>query len=248
MRGWRIQPFRTRIRNCPRGLFPDENYINPSGDTGMRLTSSSFNHNEVIPAANAFCVPDAEKHVSLGGNKNPALEWDGVPDGTKSLVLVCVDPDVPTVPETVNQENSTIPVDQPRCDFYHWVLVDIPGEAIGMQEGEFSEGITSGGKDGPAASRGMRQGVNDYTNWFADDKEMTGAYFGYDGPCPPWNDQRLHHYHFTLYALSLERCPVGDDFTAAEVLAAIEGHILGQARLTGLYSLNPDVGTENTGG
>ncbi len=107
--------------------------------------------------------------------------------------------------------------------------------------------VTSRGKDGPAASRGMRQGINDYTKWFAEDQEMCGSYFGYDGPCPPWNDLRLHHYHFTLYALSLERCPVGGEFTGAEVLAAIEGHILGQAKLTGLYSLNPDVSVGGKG-
>ncbi len=70
---------------------------------------------------------------------------------------------------------------------------------------------------------------------------MAGNYFGYDGPCPPWNDSIVHHYHFTLYALDFERSPVGGEFTSYSVLEAMEGHILETAILTGTYSLNPDV-------
>jgi hypothetical protein len=70
---------------------------------------------------------------------------------------------------------------------------------------------------------------------------MGGLYFGYDGPCPPWNDERLHHYHFVLYATSLVRCPVEGAFTGIQVEAAITGHLLAEARLTGTYSLNPAV-------
>ena len=51
--------------------------------------------------------------------------------------------------------------------------------------------------------RGARQGINDYTGWFAGDKDMAGNYFGYDGPCPPWNDEIPHRYVFTLYALDV---------------------------------------------
>ena len=75
--------------------------------------------------------------------------------------------------------------------------------------------------------------------WFAGDPDMSGTYRGYDGPCPPWNDMRVHRYHFTVYALKVERTPVeGEDFTAPQVLQAIRPHILAEARLTGTYSLN----------
>lgn len=207
----------------------------------MKLTTSSFQDNKAIPPEFAFCVLDPEKHITFGANKNPALSWKGVPAGTKSLVLICHDPDVPSQPDDVNKEGRTIPADLPRVDFFHWVLVDIPADAVGIQAGEFSEGVTAKGKDGPAASRKMRQGVNTYSQWLAGDPEMVGDYFGYDGPCPPWNDSIVHHYHFTLYALDIERCPVSEKFTGPDVLKAIEGHILEQARVTGTYSLNPDV-------
>ena len=59
--------------------------------------------------------------------------------------------------------------------------------------GEFSDGVTAGGKAGPDGPRGARQGINNYREWFAGDPAMAGDYFGYDGPCPPWNDSIVHH-------------------------------------------------------
>lgn len=70
---------------------------------------------------------------------------------------------------------------------------------------------------------------------------MAGDYYGYDGPCPPWNDERRHRYLFTLYALDMARCPVEGRFTGAQVLKAIAPHVLNKASLTGLYTLNPAV-------
>jgi phosphatidylethanolamine-binding protein (PEBP) family uncharacterized protein len=85
----------------------------------------------------------------------------------------------------------------------------------------------------------MRQGLNDYTGWFASDAAMSGDYYGYDGPCPPWNDSIVHHYIFTLYALSVSRLEVEGTLTGAAVRAALKPHILAQSALTGLYTLNP---------
>jgi Phospholipid-binding protein len=70
---------------------------------------------------------------------------------------------------------------------------------------------------------------------------MAGTYRGYDGPCPPWNDMRVHRYHFTVYALDCEKVNVPDDFTAVEALEAIRPHILAEARITGTYAINPGV-------
>ena len=86
----------------------------------------------------------------------------------------------------------------PRIDFFHWVLVDIDPKSTEIKAGEFSSGITTRGKAGPGAPRGTRQGINDYTMWFSGDRDMSGDYYGYDGPCPPWNDSIVHHYVFTL--------------------------------------------------
>ena len=125
-----------------------------------------------------------------------------------------------------------------RIDFFHWVLVDLPPALSGIAEGEFSRGFTARGKPGPASLHGARQGLNDYTGWFAADPEMAGRYFGFDGPFPPWNDSLVHHYVFTLYALSLPRLPVEGSFTGVQVRAALAGHVLGAATLSGTYTLN----------
>jgi phosphatidylethanolamine-binding protein (PEBP) family uncharacterized protein len=117
----------------------------------------------------------------------------------------------------------------------------MPASGSPIRDGEFSNGVTLKGKSGPLAVRNTRQGLNDYTAWFANDANMAGDYFGYDGPCPPWNDSIVHRYVFTLYALGVAQCPVDGAFRGPELLAAIKPHVLASARLTGTYSLNPAV-------
>ena len=207
----------------------------------MKLNSNSFRDGARIPEAFAFGKPDPEKYVALSQNRNPDLAWADIPSGTRSLAMICRDHDVPSIADDVNQEGRVIPASLPRIDFYHWVLVDLDPKSGPIRPGEFSDGVTARGKKGPEGPRGARQGLNDYTMWFASDKEMSGNYFGYDGPCPPWNDSIVHHYVFTLYALDFEKCPVTGVFKAPDVLAAIRGHVLAEASITGIYSLNPKV-------
>jgi Raf kinase inhibitor-like YbhB/YbcL family protein len=205
----------------------------------MQLSSNSFADGQRIPGDYSFCTPDPARHVCLGSNRNPQLAWSGAPEGAKSFVVICHDPDVPSKGDDVNQEGRTVPASLPRVDFFHWVLVDLPASLSSIAEGEFSSEVTPRGKSGPGAAHGARQGINDYTAWFAGDHDMSGDYYGYDGPCPPWNDEIVHHYVFTVYALDIERLPLDGRFGGAEVRAAMAGHILAQASLTGTYTLNP---------
>ncbi|NYT80098.1 YbhB/YbcL family Raf kinase inhibitor-like protein [Alcaligenaceae bacterium] len=205
----------------------------------MKLTSESFTDQGKIPERYAFGKIDGQNHVALAGNVNPQLSWSDAPAGTQSFVVICHDPDVPSKPDDVNQEGREIPDTLPRVDFYHWVLIDVPATTTEIAEGSYSDGITPRGKAGPLALDGTRQGVNDYTAWFAADRDMNGDYFGYDGPCPPWNDSIPHRYIFTVYALDIAELPFEGRFTGADAMKAMQGHILGQASITGLYTLNP---------
>ncbi len=207
----------------------------------MLLKSETFAAGSAIPERCAFARQDKAEHIKLSDNRNPQLAWSGIPATARSLVLIVTDPDVPSSMEHFNKEGVTIPADLPRIEFVHWVMVDIPAGDGSIAEGECSDGVIPGGKSAPPGPAGSRQGVNDYTGFFATDPEMRGTYRGYEGPCPPWNDERLHHYKFRLIATDLEQCPVEGDFSAAEVLAAIEGHAIDEASLSGTYSLNPDV-------
>lgn len=205
----------------------------------MKLTSTSFRHNEPIPGRCAFGIPDGTGHMKLGQNRSPQLAWSDIPKAAKSLVLLCIDVDVPSSLDNFNKDGKVIAADLPRVEFCHWVMVDIPPRDGAVDEGECSDGITPRGKRNPKGPQGSRQGINEYTGFMASDPEMAGDYFGYEGPCSPWNDERIHHYHFILYATDLARCPVEGRFTGADVQQAIKGHVLAEARLTGTYTMNP---------
>ncbi len=193
-----------------------------------------------IPDKFAFCKKDAETHVALSDNINPLIKWGNAPSGTKSFAIICHDPDVPSSGEDVNQEGKIVPSDLPRVDFYHWVLVDIPADINEISEAQDANGVTAKGKTPEEKTYG-RTGDSSYTDWFAGDADMGGDYGGYDGPCPPWNDSIMHHYHFTVYALDATSLGLEGSFTGAEALEAMEGHILAKQSHSGTYSLNPEV-------
>lgn len=53
----------------------------------------------------------------------------------------------------------------------------------------------------------------------------------YTGPCPP---SGVHHYHFKVYALD-SKLDLNDLADKAQLMKAMEGHILASGELTGLY-------------
>ncbi len=204
----------------------------------MRFWSESWISGDRIPERFAAGKPDGHGGATFSDNINPHLAWSEVPAGAQSLVLICHDFDVPSRGDDVNQPGREVLADLPRVDFFHWVLVDLPAGPGAVAEGEFSQGFTPRGKPGPAARGNARHGLNDYTNWFAGDPVMAGSYFGYDGPFPPFNDSLIHHYVFTLYAVALPRLPLEGVFTGTQVRAAMAGHVLAEATLSGTYTLN----------
>lgn len=148
----------------------------------MQLISPAFGHNQSIPS----------KYTCDGNNTSPPLEFQGVPTGTVSLVLIMEDPDVPKSA-------------RPDGMWDHWVVFNIPPQVTNVIAGQNPEGIL---------------GVN------------TNGKLAYGGPCPP---DREHRYFFKLFALDiLLDLPAG--VTKAEVLAAMQGHVLDQAELIGTYS------------
>jgi Raf kinase inhibitor-like YbhB/YbcL family protein len=202
----------------------------------MHIGSTGFELRGRIPAEFAMGAADG-----FGGNRNPQLHWDDVPAGTRSLALLCIDTDAPTDPSTVGRDDLQIPVEQPRAEFVHWAMVDIPADLGEIAAGSCSDGVTARGKRTPPGPAGARQGLNSYTGWFAGNADMAGDYFGYDGPYPPSNDLRLHRYFFRLFALDVAPLPVPDRFTASDVFRAMQGHVLAEASVWGSYTLNSGV-------
>jgi Raf kinase inhibitor-like YbhB/YbcL family protein len=206
----------------------------------MKLWSDSWINGVRIPTRYAAGRPGAAAGATFSDNISPHLAWSEVPVGTRSFSLICHDFDVPSIGDDVNRADCEVPADLARVDFFHWVMIDLPPALAELREGQFSTGFTVHGKPGPevAAVAGARHGLNDYTGWFADNPEMAGDYFGYDGPFPPFNDSLIHHYVFTVYALGIDRVPVEGKFTGTQVRAAIYPHILAEATHSGTYTLN----------
>lgn len=215
----------------------------------MRLWSESFQDGGSIPAEYAFAETDPAARLRLAANRNPHLAWDDIPKGSESLALFCIDGDAPQDASGVNRDDTVLELSLPRGDFYHWTLIDLPPLAGCIAAGAMADGVAAHGKPGPSAivplldgiGSPVRQGVNDYSSWFAADPAMAGDYYGYDGPCPPWNDLRVHHYIFRLYALDLPRLEVEGRFDGPQAWAALQGHILDEAQWIGSYTLNPQL-------
>ena len=204
----------------------------------MKLRSDSFAAGQPLPEKLAFARPDPAARVALAENRNPHLAWDEVPEGTQSFAVLCVDHDAPSKPDDVNHPDREVPAELPRADFYHWILVDLPAGRRALEEGAYSSQVSPRGKPGPELPDGSRQGINDYTQWFATDHDMNGDYYGYDGACPPWNDALVHRYEFIVHALDVGRLPLEGRFDGRQVQDLIARHSLGSASITGTYTLN----------
>ncbi len=205
----------------------------------MQLRSDSFEQGQRIPAECAF--GKQAQPFALSDNHSPHLAWRDAPTSMRSFVLTCIDTDVPSRGDDVNQTGRTVPADLPRVEFVHWLMANIPAECGELSAGACSDQITPRGKQDPQGPPGSLQGVNDFTGWFSGDADMAGEYLGYDGPCPPWNDALMHHYHFRIHALDVATLPLVEGFSLAQLRAAMAGHVVAEAELMGLYTLNPAV-------
>lgn len=200
----------------------------------LTVESESIEDGERVPAEHAYGVPDGQGQAAAeGGNKSPHLRWSGAPEGTQSFAVVCYDPDVPADFSDANQEGKTVAEDAPRRDFAHWLLVDIPADVTELPEGAGSTGIVEGGKPTGPTEHGVT-GSTSYT------ESMGSTHGGYDGPFPPFNDERLHHYHFVVYALDIPSLGLEGEFKIDDVREAIEGHVLDQGELVATYTLNAE--------
>jgi len=206
----------------------------------LKLEVLSFPNEGIIPDKYALCVPEEGGKFEFGENTNPHIRWSGIPPKTKSLALFFIDLDRPENLRHVNVRTKTITEDEPRTEFYHWVLIDIPVNINEIPEAAVSTGVIKGGKQIGRTAYGVR-GLNDFTRWFRGDMIMGGQYAGYDGPCPPWNDEKIHRYVFRLFALDVAQLGLGGRFSAEDAQKAMKEHILAKSEWTGKYTTNADL-------
>ena len=209
----------------------------------LKVHVDSIKSGGMIPDKYAFCMPAAQEHVRAGGDVSPSISWSKGPKGTQSYAVILNDTDSPkTNRDKMNKEGMTVPSTSERQTFYHWVLVDIPPNVRSLKEGADSTGRVAHGKTAPAAAG--THGMNMFNMVFAANDAMKGKYFGYDGPCPPWNDDTVHHYHFFVYALSVKSLGLPSDFDGPAAIEAIKGKVLAEGKLDAIYVTNPAKGAK----
>lgn len=157
----------------------------------MTLESTAFDDGGLIPDA----------HAQRGRDRSPALRWRGAPDSVRSYVLLVRDLDAVTA-------------DSPE-GLLHWLVWNIPGDAVGLPAGVPSAAQLSDGARQISAS---------------------GPY--YRGPAAPAGGP-AHHYVFELYALDATLNVPAEQLSPAAtrdaVLAAMRGRVRGKGVLVGRY-------------
>lgn len=91
----------------------------------LEIQSSAFDDGDEIPA----------RHTCKGEDLSPPLRWSGVPDGTRSLVLIIDDPDAPD-PRA------------PRMTWVHWVVFNLPPDCQGLPAGTRGADLPRGAQEG----------------------------------------------------------------------------------------------------
>jgi len=184
-----------------------------------------------LPVSTAFCMPKGSPLKPR--DESPGISWSPGPPGTKSYALITVDPDVVKNLSLMNKPGVTIPVGAPRMNIYHWVLIDIPASVKALAPGEDGDHFVPGGKPIGPGKVGIR-GTNDYWPYFnkrpGAPAALHGPYGGFDGPCPPANDQLVHTYVFKIFALDVPSLNLTGQFFAPAALAAMQGHILAEGQ------------------
>ena len=211
----------------------------------LKVSVDSVKSGGMLANKYAFCMPAAQGHTTGGPNINPSIKWSKGPRGTKSYAIILYDTEAPAEQrEKMNKEGETLTAAVKRRIFNHWVLVDIPPSVRSIKEGAASHERVLHGKPATPAPAGGVNGLNDYTTATAANPAMKGNYYGYDGPCPPWNDENFHNYHFSVYALSVKTLKLPKDFDAAAAKEAMKGKILAEGDLLTLYTQNPAKGAK----
>lgn len=148
------------------------------------VSSPGFKSGERIPVL----------YTCDGTDISPRLSWSGAPAGVKTYALIMDDPD---------SAGGT---------FTHWVIFNVPGDAMGLPENVPRD---------RSLDNGAAQGKNDFGK------------IGYNGPCPPAS--KIHHYTFHLYALDTV-LSLDPGVSASEVRTAMQGHVIAHGELMGTYS------------
>jgi hypothetical protein len=190
---------------------------------GMRKVGLFFTSLLLMSAAIAGCAqpaPLAEKTPPESGKVAFAITSPAFADGANIPVkYTCngqnISPALDWGQGPAGTASFALIMDDPDAAYTHWVIFNLPPDSQGLSEAvPKDDKLASGALQGKIGSGGI------------------GYPIGYFGACPPKGSP--HHYRFTLYALD-KSLDLAAGATKDQVLQAMEGHVLGQSQLVGLY-------------
>lgn len=172
-------------------------------EISRRITMNQSGFLLVAPdIAQGATIPD---RFAEANKRSPALEWEGVPEGTQSFALTITDPDLPAE------------LGFPRS-FAHWMVYNIPADARALPEGA-------------SMTARMPSGAQELNPDFVTFR-IPGFGRGYGGPWPP---DRAHRYVFTLYALKTRSINIAPDADLVAFAQAILPMTIDQTSFTATY-------------
>ncbi|TAM81777.1 MAG: YbhB/YbcL family Raf kinase inhibitor-like protein [Jatrophihabitans sp.] len=118
----------------------------------FEVSSEDFDDGQPLPALAGY-----EGSADGAQNRSPQLTWSGFPEGTKSFVVTCYDPDAPT-----------------PSGFWHWVLVDVPAGVTSLAQGA---GTAGAALPGNAFHVRSDWGSRDYGGCFPPDGDRPHRYY-----------------------------------------------------------------------
>ena len=187
----------------------------------LLIASSSVSGLQPQPAPATLTVTSAAfkngdaipiDYTADGRNVSPPLAWNGAPASTREFALILDDPDAPT-----------------PLPFVHWVIYKIPAKATGLPEA-----LSMGGAVKAPGLETAIQGATGFAIYARGGGPPPQP--GYRGPAPP--PGKPHHYTFHLFALNAP-LDAKDGMTRDDLLKAMDGKIIEQGELVGVYERQP---------
>ena len=184
-------------------LFHPPTNSNDPGEGSINLASTAFENQSKIPS----------RYTADGEDISPPLKWWNVPPDTVSFVLICDDPDAPSVDE-----------------WNHWIVYNIPATLKELEDGvnPLPNPVVYSATTMKAVA--FYQGVN---SW---DDDSHGKIYGYKGPDPP-KGSGPHRYVFRIFALdgilNLDPSRATKDLVVMKMKEEVK--ILAYGTLTGIY-------------
>jgi Raf kinase inhibitor-like YbhB/YbcL family protein len=198
----------------------------------LKVRLEGLDAGQRLPLSAAFCAPPSvapEAH-----DVSPAVSWSRGPRATRSYALIMTDLDVPKDLGAGAKPGALIAADVPRVPFIHWVLIDIPPSITHLKKGQESAGFAPGPRPLGLTEHG-RRGANVYSGYYPKGSPLAGPRGGYDGPCPPKNDLKVHRYQTRVYALDVKTLGLDGVFFGDTAMQRMNGHVLASGAVTALY-------------